>query len=126
MRVLIHPANEHDQVGAKALLKRVPLGPRLAGLLFDSNYESPAFLHWCEQLFSVRAEVAHHSQSNGFEVLPKRWIVERTFGWLNRFRRLSKDFEQRPDVAESFIYLAMIQLMLRRLSPPILQTPSQL
>jgi putative transposase len=46
---------------------------------------------------------------------PKRRIVERTFGWLNRFRRLSKDFEQRPDVSEAFIYLSMSHLMLRRL-----------
>ena len=52
---------------------------------------------------------------HGFQVLPKRWIVERTFGWLNRSRRLSKDYEQRSDVSENMIYIAMIHLMLRRL-----------
>jgi putative transposase len=53
----------------------------------------------------------------GFQVIPKRWIVERTFGWLNRSRRLSKDYEELPYVSESMIYIAMIQLMLRRLHP---------
>jgi putative transposase len=49
--------------------------------------------------------------------LPKRWIVERAFGWLNRWRRLSKDDEELPEVTENMIYIAMIHLMLRRLHP---------
>jgi putative transposase len=53
----------------------------------------------------------------GFEVLPKRWVVERTFAWLGRYRRLSKDYELLPEVSESMIYASMVRLMLRRLSP---------
>ena len=51
-----------------------------------------------------------------FEVLPRRWVVERTFGWLGRYRRLSKDYELLPEVSESMVYAAMIRLMLRRLT----------
>jgi putative transposase len=54
----------------------------------------------------------------GFLLLPKRWIVERTFAWLGRWRRLSKDYEASPATGEAFIYLAMIHLMLRRLASP--------
>lgn len=52
----------------------------------------------------------------GFEVLPKRWIVERTFAWWNQYRRLSKDYELLPQMSEAMIYGAMIHTMLRRLS----------
>lgn len=116
MGVLVHPANEQDKVAAKWLLKRLPFVARLALFIFDSGYDSPALLHWCQAVFGVRTEVTHRGTTHGFEVQPKRWIVERTFGWLNRFRRLSKDYEQRPAVSESFIYLAMSHLMLRRLT----------
>jgi putative transposase len=51
-----------------------------------------------------------------FEVLPRRWVVERTFGWLGRYRRLSKDYELLPEVSESLIYAAMVRLMLKRLA----------
>ena len=51
----------------------------------------------------------------GFEVQAKRWIVERTFGWLNRYRRLSKDYEELPATSEAVIHIAMIHLMLKRL-----------
>lgn len=54
----------------------------------------------------------------GFQILKRRWVVERTFGWLGRRRRLSKDYEQKIKSCESFLYLAMSALMLRRLAPP--------
>jgi putative transposase len=53
---------------------------------------------------------------SGFQVLPRRWVVERTFGWLGRNRRLSKDYEFLPETEEAFIYLGMVRLMLRRLA----------
>jgi putative transposase len=53
---------------------------------------------------------------DGFEVLPRRWVVERTFGWLGRYRRLSKDYELLPEVSESIVYAAMVRLMLKRLT----------
>ena len=114
--MLVHPANEQDKVAARWLLRRLPCFIRLALFIFDSGYDSDALLHWCQQVFSVRTEVTNRGEQKGFHVLPKRWIVERTFGWLNRFRRLSKDYEQRPEMAEGFVYLSMIHLMLNRLT----------
>lgn len=114
--MLVHPANEQDKVAAKWLLKRLPLWDRLKLFIFDSGYDSDALMHWCQNLFSVETEVTNRGDQPGFVVQPKRWIVERTFAWLNRFRRLSKDYDQRPDVIEGFIYLAMSHLMLRRLT----------
>ena len=116
LRVLVHPANQQDKVAAKWLLRRLPLWDRLKLFLFDSGYASDALMNWCQQLFSVDTEVTNRADQPGFVVQPKRWIVVRTFAWLNRFRRLSKDYDQRPDVIEGFIYLAMSHLMLRRLT----------
>jgi len=115
MRVLVHPANEQDRIAGKWLLRRLPLLQRLKLFIFDSGYASAALMNWCQQLFGVQTQVTNRGRPDGFEVQPKRWIVERTFGWLNRFRRLTKDFEQRPAISEGFIYLSMIHLMLRRL-----------
>lgn len=98
------------------MLRRVPLYDRWELLLFDGGYDSPALLHWCEQVLGVRAEIVRRSDATTFVVLPKRWIVERTFAWLGKCRRLSKDYEQLPRVSEAWVYAAMIQLMLRRLS----------
>jgi putative transposase len=116
LRVLVHPANEQDKVAGKWLLKRLPLLERLKLFIFDSGYASDALLHWCQRLFGVQTQVTRRGQQSGFVVQPKRWIVERTFGWLNRFRRLSKDFEQRPALSEGIVYHSMIHLMLHRLS----------
>lgn len=115
--VLVLPANFSDEHGAKAVLQRIPFVPRWALFLFDGSYEKPPFLHWCQTVFGVTVEIARHLVGQGFQVLPKRWIVERTFGWLNRARRLSKDYEQLPQISENLIYLSMIHLMLRRLHP---------
>jgi len=103
MRVLVHPANEPDNVAGKWVLKRLPLLQRLALFIFDNGYDSEALMNWCQQVFGVQTEITPRGLQAGFEVQPKRWIVERTLGWLNRFRRLSKDYEQRPVVSEGFI-----------------------
>lgn len=112
---MVHPANEQDKVAAQWLLRRLSLWTRLALFIFDSSYNGPALLSWCQRMFRVQTEVTNRGQQRAFALQPQRWIVERTLGWLNRFRRLSKDDEQRPDVAEAFIYLSMSHLILRRL-----------
>jgi transposase len=114
--VLVHAANEQDKIAGRWLLQRLPFLTRLTLFIFDSGYASDALLNWCQQVFGVQTDITRRGTQPGFHVLPKRWIVERTFGWLNRFRRLSKDFEQRTKMAESFVYLAMIHLMLNRLT----------
>ena len=65
----------------------------------------------------VRLEIVKRAdQVQGFIVLPKRWIVERTFGWFGKYRRLSKDYEYRTDTSEAMIYVAMIHIMVRRIA----------
>jgi len=112
--VLVLPANYSDDYGARQLLKRIPFVVRWQKILFDGGYDKPPLIHWCETLFGVVVEISRRLGS-GFQVQPKRWVVERTFAWLNHSRRLSKDYEALPKVSESMLYLAMIRLMLRRL-----------
>ncbi len=66
-------------------------------------------------MIQARVEVMHRTQTK-FEVLPKRWVVERTFGWFNQYRRLSKDYERLPEMSEAAIYAVMTRIMLRRLA----------
>lgn len=68
------------------------------------------------QWVRVPAEQAPPPTARGFQVLPRRWVVERTFAWLGRYRRLSKDYEQLAATEESWIFAAMTQLMTRRLA----------
>lgn len=128
---MVHPANLNDRDGARELLAR-PL-KRLSGLKVlwvDQGYAGSPFATWlrgqmprCELRVTHRqqprqwidpANPAATPQKPGFEILPRRWVVERTFGWLGRNRRLSKDYEGLPESEEALIYLAMVNLMLRR------------
>ncbi len=115
--VLVLPANYSDDFGGKALLKRIPFALRWALFLFDGGYDKPPLIDWCEQVFGVVVEISRRIADKGFQVIPKRWIVERTFAWFNWSRRLSKDYEQRSDMSEGMIYLSMTRLMLNRLHP---------
>jgi len=90
--------------------------PRMKKILVDSGYKAK-FIAWFADNCKWIVEVAKRREGAiGFEVIPKRWIVERTFGWYNHFRGLSKDYEYHTEISESMIYLASIRLMLRRLS----------
>jgi putative transposase len=83
----------------------------------DGGYHGQPMCDWVMDLAGWLFEIVKRSDdTKGFVVLPKRWIVERTFGWLGRYRRLSKDYEQLPETSESMIYAAMIRLMLKRLA----------
>jgi len=83
----------------------------------DSGY-SGEFVDWAKRSPIGRTiEIVKRTTKNTFEVLPKRWIVERTFGWFGKYRRLSKDYETLTDSSQSMIFIAMINLMLHRLEP---------
>jgi putative transposase len=90
---------------------------KLQVIWVDEGYSGKTFAHVVQQVCGeqVRVEVIKRS-SKTFERLPKRWIVERTFGWLNRFRRLSKDYELYPEVSEAMIYGSLVRLMVKRLA----------
>ena len=115
IRVMVHPANWSDKDSARFLLQRVPLFDRWQTVQFDAGYDSPALVAWCQRWLGVQAEIVRRTQPTGFAVMPKRWVVERTFAWLGKCRRLSKDYEQLPQTSEAWVYLAMSKLMLRRL-----------
>lgn len=115
--VKVHPANWQDKTGLPYVLRRVPLFERWELLLLDGGYDSSALSHYCEKVFGIRFEIVRRDPGQiGFKVLPKRWIVERTFAWLGKCRRLSKDYEHLPQTTENWIYLAMSHLMLKQLS----------
>lgn len=88
--------------------------PRLQKILADGGYKQQ-FSAWFAQTYGWLVEVVQHvAPRRGFHVLPKRWIVERTFAWFSAYRRLSKDYEYYPSSSEGMIYLASIRLMLKR------------
>ena len=115
---MVHSAGVQDREGAKAVLQKIRFNnPRLKTLWADGGYAGKLEA-WVEEFAGWKLEIVKRSDTaQGFEVLPKRWIVERTLGWLNRYRRLSKDYEYFAQTSENLIYLAMINLMLHRLAP---------
>jgi putative transposase len=117
LAVVVHPANIQDRDGAKLVLEKLlGLFPRLKLIWADGGYAGK-LVDWTAQLGQWVLEIVRRNDDlKGFVVLPRRWIVERTFGWLGRYRRLSKDYEELPATSENMILLAMTSLMLRRLT----------
>jgi len=117
--VLVHIASIQDADGAGDLLRRIkPLYCWLRTVFADSIYNRVAALLACFLLGSTLIIVGRIPGTKGFVVLPRRWVVERTFGWLGRWRRLSKDYEHLPEVSEAMVTLAMIRLMIHRAVHP--------
>lgn len=133
-KVLVHSAAIYDRDGGQLLLERgvAEQFPRIQHLWVDLGYRG-RFVHWVQDTLHWRVEVSRHGWQGvskvwvapgqdaptypaGFQVLAGRWIVERTFAWLNLNRRLSKAYELLPQTSETWIYLAMSRLMLRRLA----------
>lgn len=113
---MVHAADIQDRDGAKLVLEKMKEGfPRLRLFWADGGYAGAlvewvaAIAHWTLQI------VKRTDDQKGFVLLPRRWVVERTFGWLGRYRRFSKDYEFLPQNSEAMIYLAMTHIMLRRL-----------
>jgi len=117
--VLVHKADIQERAGAKLLLQRALTKgfARLCLIWADGGYKGAAFKEWVWKLAGWLFEVVKRPEgSKGFVVLARRWVVERTFGWLGRSRRLSKDYEQLPATSEAMIYAVMVRLMLKRLA----------
>ena len=124
----VHSASLHDRDGGKLLLDpklREEL-PRLEVIWADQGYAGQ-FAQWVRKERGYQLTVTYHrdrqlwyygfkEKPKGFLVIPRRWVVERTFAWLGQARRLSKDYERLPETSETMIYAAMSRLMLRRLA----------
>ena len=117
LTAIIHPANVQDRDGVVPLLRAARrLFPFVTVIFADGAYQGETTAEAVARTGRWRLEIVKRSDSAGFVPLPKRWIVERTFAWLGRCRRLAKDFENLAVNALAFLYLAMIRLMLRRLA----------
>jgi transposase len=114
----VHPADIQDRDGAVPVIEAVhQLFPWLRHLFADSVYTGPnlhealaKFGKWTIEIVKRAADAA------GFQLLPRRWVVERTLAWLNRNRRLAKDFEASIASAKAWVYIASVQLLIRRLA----------
>ena len=113
---VVHSADIQDRDGAPLLLAAIRHAfPRLRHLFADGAYAGEKLAHALTGLGRWTVEIVKRSdRAQGFEVLPRRWVVERTFAWLGRNRRLAKDFETTIATAEAWLYLANVQLLTRR------------
>ena len=115
----MHAANIQDADGAGDLPRRLKrLYPRLKVVFADSAYDRLAALFACFLLGLTLVVIRRLAGTKGFVLLPRRWVAERTLGWLGRWRRLAREYEELPEVSETMVKLAMIRLMLHRLAHP--------
>jgi len=123
--VVVHAASVQEQDGAKQVFERIQgRHPRLRLVWADAGYKVQWLLDWVQATCAWVLEIVSRPEgSKGFVLLPRRWVVERTFGWLSHYRVLSKDYEVLPRNSEAVVYAAMIHLMVRRLARQSTATP---
>ena len=123
--VIVHAASIQEQDGAKQVFERIRgRHPRLRLVWADAGYKVQGLLDWVQTTCAWVLEIVSRPEgSKGFVLLPRRWVVERTFGWLSHYRVLSKDYEVLPRNSEAVVYVAMIHLMVRRLARQTISTP---
>jgi len=116
LAVVVHAANEHDSKSAPMVIAELRgRFARLVKIIADGGYRGE-LIENTRKIYGWIVEVVLRSDTaTKFEVLPKRWIVERTFAWFESYRRLSKDFEYQTETSQAMIQLAMIKLMLNRI-----------
>lgn len=122
MHALVHSAGIQDRDGGITVLETLfGLYPFLKKLFADAGYQGKKFRNGQKKaLRSVTTQIVKRSdKAKGFEVLPRRWVVERTLAWLGRCRRLAKDWENQNRRALAFLRLASIRLMVRKLCNPV-------
>ena len=119
LNVVVHPANVQDRDGAGDLLRTARRSfPFIERIFADAGYQGPRVANVVARTGSWALQIVKRSDAHRFVVLPKRWIVERTFAWISRNRRLARDFERYSRTVAAFFRLAMIRIMLRRLTRP--------
>jgi putative transposase len=118
LAVVVHAGNIQDRDGAKLVLGKLRGRYRRLKLIWADGGYAGKLIEWTASFGNWVLEIVKRSDDVvGFAVLPKRWIVERTFGWIGRYRRMSKDYEMLPASSEAMILITMINLMLHRLAP---------
>lgn len=115
--VVVHAADIQDRDGAKLVLKRAKVWFLKLKIIWADGGYAGKLVKWAKQYYRWTIDIVKRSDiAKGFVLLPKRWIVERTFSWFGRYRRLSKDYEFRTDTSETMLYIAMTHIMVRRLA----------
>jgi putative transposase len=114
LAVVVHAASIQDRLGVRALLLRLSHGFHSIIKIFADGGYTGKIIDWTLTMFGWVLVIIKRSDT-GFKILPKRWVVERTFGWWSFYRRLSKDYEHRTDSSETMIKITMIRIMLCRL-----------
>ena len=118
--ITVHSAAVQDRDGAEGLLRRTRRAfPFIEVIFADAGYQGPVMAERVARTGKWRLEIVKRNDVPRFEVIPKRWIVERTFAWISHFRRLARDYERYSRSVAAWIRLAMICLMLRHLARPI-------
>ena len=112
--MIVHSAGIQDRVAARAVLMRLFCRFDSITTVFADGGYTGKLIEWAKDMFDYTVEIVKRNEQHLFRVLPKRWIVERTFAWLNSSRRLSKDYELRHTSAETMIHIAFAHLLLRR------------
>ncbi len=117
LTVVVHVASIQDRDGAKKVLEKATQSFTCLKLIWADGGYAGKLIAWVKESCQWILEIIKRNDDvKGFHVLPRRWVVERTFAWLGRYRRLSKDFEEKTETSESMVYLAMIHIMTRRLA----------
>jgi len=117
LAVVVHSAGIQDRDGAKLVLDRVRKQYERLTLIWADGGYAGKLVAWVKESCGRDLEIVKRNDDlKGFHVLPRRWVVERTFGWLGRYRRMSKDYEFHPETSETMVHVAMIHLMVRRLT----------
>jgi len=114
--VVVHEASIQDRDGAKLVMEKIKEGFNRLKLIWADGGYAGKLIGWTSENINRKLEIVKRSDdTKGFVVLPRRWVVERTFGWLGRYRRMSKDYEKLTESSEAMIHIAMINLMSKRL-----------
>ena len=126
LAVVVTAANVGDRMGAKLLvIALLNICTRLKLIWGDSGYDGAPLAGWVQAVARIRLQVIKRTELHTFRVVPRRWVVERSFGWLLRYRRLVRDYERRPEHHEAMVYWATVMIMTRRLARRSTDPPLQ-
>jgi transposase len=126
LAVVVTAANVGDRMGAKLLvIALLNTCTRLKMIWADSGYDGRPLAGWVQAVARITLEVIKRTELHTFQVVPRRWVVERSFGWLLRYRRLVRDYERRPEHHEAMVYWATVMIMTRRLARRSTDPPLQ-
>lgn len=115
--VVVHEASLSDRDGAKLVLAKVRAQFKSIATIFADQGYTGKLIAQVRESFKMTLNIVMRTEARAFHILPRRWVVERTFGWFGFYRRLAKDYERYPKHSEAFVYIAMGNIMLARLAP---------